>query len=232
MTDTTKHTELDILEAQLDKDTAHFQRQNTINLIIGAFLVVIIFGYFFFMSRKVTELMEPQILASMASQRVVSYLPNARATLEETAREEVPLLVDNLISKLLKESIPEANAQVKTLILSTADEVMDEAEAVFFDQVNQHLKTHAAALRNLAADLNTDEGVRAFEEAIYKTLQEAVQDSSVQVDLLGYGVALEELDGTLLYLSQEKMSLTPEEESARDLIAIFRELITRARQPS
>jgi hypothetical protein len=232
MTETGKYVELNNLEAKLDGEIAHLKRQKTINLIIGAVLVVIIFGYFYFMSIKVKSLMEPQEIASMASQRVVSYLPNARATLEETARKEVPLLVDNLINKLLKESIPEARAQIKTLIISTADKTMDDAETVFFNQVNQHLKTHGAALRSLAADLTTNEGAKAFEDAIYKTLEEVVQDPSVQVDLLGYGIALEELDGTLLYLSQKKISLTPEEESARDLIAILRELMNRVRRPS
>jgi hypothetical protein len=232
MTETGKYVELNNLEAKLDGEIAHLKRQKTINLIIGAILVVIIFGYFYFMSRKVKKLMEPQEIAAMASQRMVSYLPNARATLEETARKEVPLLVDNLINKLLKESIPGARARVKTLILSTADKAMDDAETAFFNQVNQHLKTHGAALRSLAADLTTNEGAKAFEDAIYKSLEEVVQDPSVQVDLLGYGVALEELDGTLLYLSQEKISLTPEEESARELIAVLRELMNRARRPS
>ena len=232
MTETTKYVELNSLEAKLDAEIAHLHRQKTINLIIGAFLMVIIFGYFYFMSKKVKKLMEPQEIAAMASQRVVSYLPDVRATLEETARKEVPLLVDNLITKALKESIPEARARLKTLILSTADKAMDDAETVFFDQVNQHLKTHGNELRSLAADLTTNEGAKAYEDAIYKNLEEAVQDPSVQVDLLGYGVALEELDGTLLYLSQEQISLTPEEESARDLIAVFRELMNRARRPS
>lgn len=232
MTENSKYVELNELEAKLDADIAHLHRQNSINLIIGAVLIVIIFGYFYFMSRKVKELMDPQEIASMASQRVVSYLPDARATLEETARKEVPLLVDSLINKLMKENMPQARAGVKNLILSTADKAMDEAETVFFEQVSKQLKTHGAALRSLAADLTTNEGAKAFEDAIYKSLEDVAQDPSVQADLLGYGFALEQLDGTLLYLSQQNITLTPEEESARDLIAILRELMNRARRPS
>ncbi|MBN1867689.1 hypothetical protein JW916_10390 [Candidatus Sumerlaeota bacterium] len=230
MTETSKYLELDNLEARLDGEIVHLQRQKTINLIIGAVLMVIIFGYFYFMSGKVKELVEPQEIAAMASERVVSYLPDARATVEETARREVPILVDKMITKLLTESVPEAHARLKTLILSGADKAMDDAETVFFNQVNQHLRTHGATIRSLSADLTTDGDTKAFEEALYKTLEESAQDPSVEVDLLGYGVALENLDGTLMYLAQENISLTPEEESARDLIAVLRELMNRARQ--
>jgi hypothetical protein len=48
------------------------------------------------------------------------------------------------------------------------------------------------------------------------------------VDLIGYGIALQELDGMLLYLATEEASLTPEEQTVRELISIFRELMNRA----
>ncbi len=200
--------------------------------MIGAVLIVIIFGYFYFMSLKVKELMQPEVTAAMASQQVVSYLPEIRASMEETARTEAPLLIDNLINKFLKETIPATHIKLKTLILSTADKSMEDAETSFFNQVSQQLKNHGATLRTLVADLSTPKGAKDFEDAILKTLEDVMQDPSVQADLMGYGLELEELDNTLFYLSQEKVSLTPVEESARELIAILREFMNRTRQTS
>lgn len=228
MTNTGISFELKKLEAQMDGEIAHLQSQRNSNLIIGLVLMVIIFGYFYFMSLKVRQLMEPEATAAMASQQVVSYLPELRISLEETARKETPLLIDTLINKLLKESIPAAHNNLKTLILSTADETMDNAETAFSNQVTQQLKLHGPTLRTLAADLSTPEGTKDFENAIFKTLEDIMQDPSAQSDLMGYSFQLEELDRTLLYLSQDNNSLTPAEESARELISIFRELMNRA----
>jgi hypothetical protein len=221
--------ELNNLEAQMDGEIAHLESQRKSNLLIGLVIMVIIFGYFYFMSLKVRQLMEPGVAAEMASQQVVSYLPELRISLEKTARQEAPLLIDTLINTLLNEGIPTAHNNLKTLILSTADEMMDNAETDFFNLVNQQLKLNGPTLRTFAADLNTPKGAKDLENAIFKTLEDVMQDPSVQSDLMGYGYQLEELDRTLLYLSQENTSMTPVEESARELIAILRELMNRAR---
>lgn len=228
MTDNRTAVELDALEARLDAETEHLQRQKTVNIVVGLILVVIIFGYFLFMSGMVKNALEPQGVAMMVSQRVVSYLPEARATLETTARREVPVLVDKLIDALLKQRVPEARAKIKARVLALGDKAMDDAESIFFDQINLHLKQHGEKIRSLAADLSTDEGTHAFEDALYATLEEAVNSPDIQVDLIGYGIALQELDGMLLYLATEEASLTSEEQTVRELIAIFRELMNRA----
>jgi hypothetical protein len=220
--------ELDALEARLDAETEHLRRQKTVNIVVGVILILIVFGYFLFMTGKVKDAMEPQGVAMMASERVIGYLPEARVTLEATARKEVPVLVDKLIDGLLKQRVPEARGKVKARILVLADKAMDDAESIFFDQINFYLKQHGEELRSLAADLSTDEGTHAFEDALYNTLEEAVNSPEIQVDLIGYGIALQELDGMLLYLATEEASLTPEEQTVRELISIFRELMNRA----
>lgn len=228
MTDTRMTAALDALEARLDAETEHLRRQKTVNIVVGSILIIIVFGYFMYMSSMVKNALEPQGVAMMVSERVVSYLPEARSTLETTARKEVPILVNKLIDTLLKQRVPEARAKVKAHVLTLADKAIDDAESIFFDQINYHLKQHGDKLRSLAADLSTEEGTLAFEDALYATLDDAINSPDIQVDLIGYGIALQELDGMLLYLATEEDSLTSEEQTVRELISIFRELMNRA----
>lgn len=232
MTTNRQNTELDKLEATMDAEIAHLRNQQTVSLVGAVVLIVIIFGYFFIMSGKVRELMNPDEVAYMASERIVEYLPNAQAPLQEAIRTEVPILADSLIDKLIHENIPQARLQLEAAILSGADKALDETETVFFEGVDVHLQAHGETLRSLSADLSTTEGSKAFEDALYKSLADVARDPSVKADLMGYGAALNHLERTLTYLSQETVQLTPEEETTRDLIAILRELIQRSRQSS
>ncbi len=217
------------LEKRLEAQIARAKSAQTVSVIIGAVLVAVMIGYFTWMSGMVKEALKPKEAAQMASQQIVTRVKELRPDLEKAARENAPLLVDNLVDELINNQIPAGRkALEKEIKTQSSAQVAKLIERIYaeFDNI---LETHAEQVREMAKLLQTSEGREEFETQMYARIKEAVTDEEITRNLDSYGNALDEIDATLGRIIVPGAELTPAERNTLELLAVVRELAGRSK---
>jgi len=227
MVDNNKANELNKLAGRIEEEIAGISKHKKLTIIFGVLSIIIILGYFSIMAKLARDALEPTGLAEVVSEQITNYLPEFRRDLEEVAKREIPNYIDAIMFKLTNESIPGLRLHLEDKLIAKADEAIIEIEKLLFEQVDMLLITQGDKIRTLAADLSSDKGTEAFENSLYEMLDEALSTPEIQEELIIYKLAFEQLDGILLYFSQDEFPLSDEDKTVRELIAVLRELLNR-----
>lgn len=229
MADQSLTRSLDQLESKLDAQLASLNRSRNLNLILGIVLIVVIFGYFQFIGGIVKPFSDPKELSSILWAQFTSRIDTVRATAEKQAIEMTPMLVDRIADTLIHDKIPEGRKEVEKLVRREAEIKFNAAEKQVIESFDAAIKEHGPELRLLIAELKTDEGRIAFEDDLYKIMEEAVQDQGIMVQLDSLGYVLKDIDGMIAHYADPANEKTDDEKLLAELIAMMRELSDRTR---
>lgn len=222
--------ELDRLEERIDAQVAKAQKTTTMSLVLGIIIVVIMIGYFSWASSYARQFLEPKTLSMLATDQVVTRIPEVRKTIEATAKAEVPVMVAGMVDSVVKEQIPAARKEAEKTIIEETTKALDKYEDQLLSKFDATIEAHRDNIKEMAAQLSTDEGRKIFEDDLYKLFEETIEAENMQADLVGYAQALKDIDETLAVLSDEEAAahLTDEQLALRHLVALVREMSNRS----
>ncbi len=219
--------ELKLIGKKLDDELSNILKQRKKTIIIGIASIAIMLIYFSIISILVTDVLDPSSLAYAISEQVVKYIPDLRKDLEKTAKKETPAFVNVLMDQIVYESIPKIRVKFEKKILNKAEKSMIEIEELLFEQIEILLIKNRDRIEVLSANLSSDEGKDAFEKNLYEMLEDILETPEIKEELESYKIAIKQLDGILLYFSQDDFPLSEEDKTIRELIAILREFLNR-----
>lgn len=220
--------QLDKLERRIEDEVSKSKRSMTISVIVGIVLVVILIGYFSFMSSLVAEAAEPEGLAQMASVEINERIPEVSKQLEQTAKEQAPELVNAAINYVVDEQLPGARKAAEDTIKKEVEAALDKYEAEITTTVDETMDKHRENIKQLASQLTTAQGKADFEEELYRVITESLEQQDIKMQMEMYRMALMDINAMLGFMAEEEFAATQEQEALRNLIGILRELASRA----
>ncbi len=216
------------LENRLDVQIAKAKRSQTTTIIIGVVLIIIIIVYFTVLSSYVRDLSKPDEVAGMASATLQEKIAELKPELEKSIKEEGPKMVDSLVDSAINEHIPQFRKDAEAAIIEESDRQFDRMAEVIITSFDDVVENHGERIRTFSEELQTSEGRDGFEEFVYKTLVEAMEEQDILINIESYGDALVNVDTMLAHLMEEDAELTPHEQATFDLVAVIREMANRS----
>jgi flagellar basal body-associated protein FliL len=216
------------IEEKLDRQISRAKKSQTTTVVIGVVLVLVMIGYFSWAGSQVRTILEPQGVAQMGSEEVVKMIREYRPEVEKVARERAPEMVDELVTELITNQLPRGRAFLQEELQKEAVMQLDSMTEYIIDEFNTMMDTHEDNIKQMAKDLQTTEGMQAFEDEMYNQINEALNDDEIAMQLELYGQALEDVRKTLDELTAEDIEMTRAQKATYDLIAVTRELASRS----
>ncbi|MCC6546780.1 hypothetical protein IT570_06385 [Candidatus Sumerlaeota bacterium] len=220
-------TELNVLEnkIQAQLDAAH--RVRNMNIIVGIVLIVIVTGYFQYMKSQLAQFSEPKELAKVAAGLAQPNISKLSDHIDAQAREKLPELVDNAFTHVVNDRIPQIRQRLETEVKAKLDQVVAKSETAIIGGFEQTLRDHGKELPELVKNLQTPEGKEAFEEDVFKMLEDAIKEEQIAAQVDSYGAVLKDVDSMLKHYSDPASEKTQDEQLVCEMIAIMREMSKR-----
>lgn len=219
--------DLEQLEAKIREQEARASRSITVSVIVTVVVVIVMLTYFSIMAGMLREAAEPKGVASVISDQVRQQIPEVAKQLHDSAKETAPVIIDNIVDAGVKEMLPQVRKDVEKMIKDDIVKYFDQYQGYFLGQFDEIFEQHKDKINTLAQDLTTEEGTKKFEEDLYNTMVEALDDQEIALELESYAVTLADVDATLKFVTDETSQLNAEQESVKRLMALVRELTSR-----
>jgi hypothetical protein len=220
-------TNLDQLEAKLDRGIARAKRSMAAALILGLIVIAALATYFTFLGGMVREAAEPQAIAQYAAVQIQEQIPEIRDRLLAVAEQEAPGIADTLIDRALAEGVPFLRTQAQDHLKAALAIQLDEMQTQLVATVRERL-SEDPAMREMIMHLETEEGQQALEEALYQSIDSALTADENLADLVAYEETLAGVDERLRMLSEGELEDIPvDQQYLYKLVAILRELSRR-----
>jgi hypothetical protein len=219
--------ELDNLEKKIAEQLEAANKVKQINLILGIVLIIIIFGYFQFIYVKITPFAEPKPLAEtvmgFASERVEHISEFA----DQQAKETVPKLLDDVIDGLIQDRIPNGRKELEKALKKELDIALGKTENGVMEAFDKAMEEHGNELHMLVKELQTNQGREAFEDDLFKIMDEAISEPDIKVQIDTYGIVLGDIDGLLKYYADPTTEKTDDQKLVAQMLSMVREISDR-----
>jgi hypothetical protein len=215
----------DRFEQRLDEAVASVNKTKTTTVVLYVLLAAIIGGYLTWAGIMVREMVNPANLSPIITTKINDSIPQARREIASRIKKEAPLLVDQATARLL-EQLPEGRKAIRETVEKLAEEQIHKIERDLDALVSDALQRHGDELNAVAKDLQTDEGREAFENSLYAALTEPLNDPTINPNIKGYGLLLQQLADRLERLATAT-DLTEQERTERDFLIAIREVSQR-----
>ena len=220
-------TELNVLENKLQAQLESAHRIRNTNIIVGIVLIVIVTAYFQYMKKMLVPFSDPNELAKVASGMVLKDIDKLSDQIDAHARTQVPVIIDGVITHVVQERIPQGRQHLEAEVKAKLDEAVAQSEQAIIEGFEYTLRDQGKELADVVKSLQTAEGKEAFEEDMFKMLEDAIKDEHVVAQIDSYGATLKDVDNLLKHYSDPKSEKTEDEKLVCEMIAMMREISTR-----
>lgn len=219
---------IDSLSEKLDKEISRKKKTMTVTVIGGIILLVIVFIYFGFIKGLIKEVMEPQSIMMVASDKVEKMLPELSKSIEGELRAMAPEVARNSREQLLK-AIPDGRVYLQSELTKKTGEAMDQFIVEFDNIITKTLEENKTEIVGFMRDVADPEKKQKLGDEIYNALEVQFNQPDVKADLDSYTNVLIRMNQKIKHLYEVK-GLTEEERIILDIIYCVRELAQRGAQ--
>lgn len=213
------------IQSHLDKAN----RARNVSIILGIVIIVIMIGYFSWASTQVRKVSQPQDIAQVAGGFIVDKFDASKPELEKSVTEMAPKMVNTVIDDLVKSRLPEGRKAIQDTVIKEADKQIAAVQETILDELDKIMENHGENIRALAQNLDTNEGREAFQEEVYKQLNEIIADEEIKTQVDTYGIALQDIDGMLARVMDPSKHESRMDEVTHELLVVIREMANRAK---
>lgn len=188
---TSIETNLQELEEKIKAQETKANRAITTSIVITGVLSLVILGYFTYISSILRDAAEPEGIASLVGDQISQQIPVISDNIQEYAREEAPKLVDEGITFLIDEKLPEGRQRAEETIKEQVTLYLDRYEDQVLDDFDAILTENLDEINRLSGNLLSDQGRVQFEEDLYGRIEQIItQDTNIMIELESYEMTL------------------------------------------
>ncbi|MBI5154408.1 hypothetical protein HZA57_04140 [Candidatus Poribacteria bacterium] len=214
------------IEARLDDAIAKLQRAQKLTVTIGIVLMVVIGGYFSWLRSMVSDLVTPQSISDLTVGAIEREIPKQTDKLSKDLVANADKYVNKTVDEMLK-AIPEGRKNAEKFVHEETSAMLTKVHDGFSEVAEVAYAENAEELRQFVKDLNTPDGAKGIEDALYDALTEPLMTSNVQTDLRSLSEALINMNRKLEHLLRQE-NLSKSEQIERELIVALKELSKRS----
>jgi hypothetical protein len=218
---------INALAAKIDAQANKARTTQVVTIVVGLVFVVVLLGYFAYMSSLTRQALEPEGVANVLSDAVTSRVKGVNKEAQSFIKSEAPKIMNDVITRAIDEQIPGWRANLEAAIKEQSSELLQKYEDEIYKGVDETLAKYGENLKTFAANLRTEEGTKEFEDAIYKVIDEAINMQEIRMDVEMYGEALQTIDGMLERLVTGE-DLSQDEQALLRLLGVIREITRRS----
>lgn len=221
---------LRIIEDKLDKQASRANLAQAAAILLGGLIIALLLWNFNRAAGVFEDSMRPEEVANYVTGEVTPKVEGIHVQADEILREHVPVMVDDFITNVVKNQLPEMRQQFQTSLQATSKEELQKYENQIYSAVDQTMTTYSSQIRAFATELASADGSKGFEDALYNMLNDSLKTPEMSAEMDGYGMALEDVSTIFDRLHAGK-DLNLEEQALARLIAVTREISSRV-QPN
>lgn len=219
------NNELAHIERKLDTQHSQLKRQQTLSLVVGVVLLIIVVIYMSWIGGYIRQMTEPEDLSMIAADYVTENLPEARKAVAQEAKANLPKWLDQAVNEVINTGMPQARQYIEEESLRYLDQQLEKADTIVRQNIDDAFERHSDEIILNIRQLDTEEGQKEFEERLYKVLSESLNDENVQLEMQSYTLALEEISQRLDRITQVANMKGDTRDTASDQEMIMADLI-------
>jgi flagellar basal body-associated protein FliL len=219
---------LNQLERKIEEQINKARRSQVITIVVGVVFVVVLLGYFGYMSKLTRESLEPEGVSSVIVDNLKRRVQGLSGEAEKLVRAEAPKILNDMITNAVDRQMPQMRTELETAIKTQTAALLQKYEDEVYKGLEDTLAKYGENIREFATQLTTAEGTAAFEESLFSVIDEALRtDEELILEVQTYGEAIATVDAILNHLVSGN-ELTEEEAALLRLIQVIREITKRA----
>lgn len=138
---------------RLLKDCAtRTRRGNMLTVIVGAFVLLLLGGYFAYGYSQIADVTKPKVMVDAAESWLEDQIPEVRKTLEAEVDKSAPVWAESL-SKQAQASLPTVREKLEAYVLDQADQIMEQTVNLTEEHFRKVLKEKREVLEEGFNDL-------------------------------------------------------------------------------
>jgi len=213
------------IERKLDGQLSKVNREKMTTLVIYTILVIIIFGYTFWLRGQTNELTGDSVVEVVIG-TAQEKIPEARSALKEQFVDNADQLLNDQADKLV-ELIPAKRQELETYAKSQVAKSLLIAQENFGELFQNTLQAGRAELEPMLEQIENAQSQEDFEEAFYKALKVQLNEPSLVANIAAYGDALSVIADRMEFLRTEP-ELTESELMEKEIMMCLRSVALRA----
>lgn len=214
------------LERRLDEQMAKHAKSQKITIGIGVVLVIILIGYFSWLTAMVKDLMQPESVGDMVIAEIDTRIPQIREELTQELETRSDALLEEGV-KELQAFIPKARVQLRDYAIKEFDALMVQTRAQLNAFAEYTIELHEDRVREMMQQLDSDAKIPELEETMYEVFMDPIRGSQAEADIRAYGIALLEISEKVDKLAKNE-ELTETERIEREILVALKELSNRS----
>ncbi|MBI1290787.1 hypothetical protein GC173_06030 [bacterium] len=226
MADTTSQ-KIAALAAKIDAQTDKARRSQVVTIVVGIVFIVLLLGYFGFMSGLTRDALEPEGVASVIGSKIKEQVEGVNESAQAYIKGEAPKILDDVITKALDEQLPAGRKALQESIKTESAKLLQKYEDEIYKGVDDTIAKYGTNIKEFAAKLKTEEGTKEFEDALYKVIEESISEEEIREDVDTYGQGLSDIADIMDRLVAGE-DLSADEAALLHLLQVVRELTRRA----